>query len=309
MLPNFLIVGQVKCGTSSLACYLSQHPEIFISGQKEPRFLSSQGAPLPLGGPRDDAVEAWYVKDFSAYQQLFSAATEPARGDASADTLYFYQYTIPVIRKILGHPRIIILLRDPVQRAFSAWKHLVRDKREGLSFKAGIEQEEARIRKNYELIYHYTAASLYYEPVRAFLESFQDVKVLLTEDLSAKPRELLSEVFKFLNVDAGFVCDTSVKFNMSGIPKNRRWHKVLINPGHPLRQILHPLTRSILPLSWRKKLISLLLSKNYNQLCLNIDLAQQLSRRFEADIARLEPLIKRDLSLWRRPYQQTAALV
>jgi hypothetical protein len=69
-LPNFLIVGQAKCGTSSLSEYLRQHSEVFISANKEPRFLSSQHMNGPLGGPKDDTVEEWYVKDFEGYAVL-----------------------------------------------------------------------------------------------------------------------------------------------------------------------------------------------------------------------------------------------
>ncbi len=63
-LPNFLIAGMAKCGTSSLAQYLQQHPEVFISKQKEPRYFSSQCMPFPINGPKGDKLEDWYVKKF-----------------------------------------------------------------------------------------------------------------------------------------------------------------------------------------------------------------------------------------------------
>ena len=145
-LPNFLLVGAAKCGTSSLHKYLDQHPEIFMSKHKEPRFISSQATPFPLNGPGDHKVEAWYVKNYDDYEKLFEGAGEyPAVGESSADTLYFYKGTIPVIKKYLGDPKIVIMLRNPVKRAFSAYQHLVRDLREDLSFEEGLEREPERI--------------------------------------------------------------------------------------------------------------------------------------------------------------------
>ena len=74
---------------------------------------------------------------------------------ASADTLYYYKSTVPFIKDFLGEPKILIILRNPVKRAFSAYKHLVRDGREHLTFEEGLIEEPDRISKNYELIYFY----------------------------------------------------------------------------------------------------------------------------------------------------------
>ena len=89
-LPNFLLVGAAKCGTSSLHRYLDQHPDIFMSKVKEPRFISSQVTPFPLNGPGDDKVEAWYVKKYEDYVKLFDGSDGyRAVGESSADTMYF----------------------------------------------------------------------------------------------------------------------------------------------------------------------------------------------------------------------------
>src|SRR5688572_32259706 len=99
ILPNLLIAGSAKCGTSSLHSYLAQHPEIFMSRKKEPRFITSQCTPLPLKGPKDHRVEKWYVKTFPEYTNLFKEAkAHKVIGESSADNLYFYKYSIPVIK-------------------------------------------------------------------------------------------------------------------------------------------------------------------------------------------------------------------
>lgn len=299
-LPNFLVAGAAKCGTSSLHNYLSQHPEIFMSKVKEPRFLSSQVTPFPLRGPGDDKVEAWYVKKYDDYVKLFeNAQGYRAVGESSADTLYFHKGTIPVIRKHLGDPRIILVLRDPVKRAFSAWQHLVRDLREDLSFEDGLAREDQRIRDNWELIYHYTAASHYYEGVKAFLDNFTHVKIVLAEDQAKRPQQVLREIFRFLDVDPDVDINTDIRYNMSGVPRSRWLHDFLFR-GNMARKIAQPIVRTILTPQVRLMIAHQLQKSNLTRLSMKPSTEAVLREHFAPDIQKLETLLGRDLSVWRQ---------
>ncbi len=298
-LPNLLIVGATKCGTSSLHRYLSQHPDIFMSKVKEPRFISSQVTEFPLKGPRDHTVEKWYVKDLPSYEKLFEEAEGySVRGESSADTLYFHEKTIPVIKRHLGNPRIIIMLRDPVKRAFSAYQHLVRDLREELSFEDGLNQEQQRIRENWELIYHYTAGSHYYDSVKAFQDNFSSVKVVLTEDQNKRPRQMLRDVFRFLEVNPDVDIDTAIRYNMSGKPKSQWLHQFFFE-GNLARRIAQPIVRTLLKPEVRARIAHKIQTKNLTRLSIQPDTAKVLRRLFEDDTRKLETLIGRDLSQWR----------
>ena len=299
-LPNLLIVGAAKCGTSSLHKYLDQHPQIFMSEHKEPRFISSQVTPFPLNGPRDHKVEAWYVKNYDDYAKLFEGAEGyPVVGEASADTMYFYKGTIPVIKQYLGDPKIIIMLRNPVKRAFSAYQHLVRDQREELSFEDGLKEEPNRIRDNWELIYHYTAASLYYDAVKAFMENFSSVKVVMTEDQEKRPQQVLRDVFRFLGVDPNVDVNTEIRYNMSGKPKSQWLHQFLFE-GNMARKIAQPIVRTLFSQETRIRIAARLQEKNLERLTINPDTKTKLQQYFEEDIQKLEKLLSRDLSLWRK---------
>lgn len=299
ILPNFLIAGSAKCGTSSLHNYLAQHPEIFMSKRKEPRFFSSQVNPLPLKGPKDYRVEKWYVKTFPEYCQLFKdAGAHKVVGESSADNLYFYKGTIPVIKKYLGDPKIILVLRNPVKRSFSAYQHLVRDDREQLSFEEGLQAEQERIDNNWELIYHYRAVSRYYEPVKAYLESFSNVKVILNEDLAKEPQKALMEVFEFLGVDKNVpIKDKKTKYNMSGKPRSRWLHEFLFE-GHPARNFLRPVVRFFIPRNYRKSISLAVQQKNLVQMEINPQTAAQLKKEFAEEIEKLGKLINKNLSSW-----------
>jgi hypothetical protein len=299
-LPNFLIVGAAKCGTSSLHKYLDQHPEIFMSKVKEPRFISSQVTPFPLNGPGDHKVEAWYVKNFEDYSNLFSDADSyPVVGESSADTLYFHKGTIPVIKKYLGDPKIVIMLRNPVKRAFSAYQHMVRDLREDLSFEDGLKEEPNRIKNNWELIYHYKAASLYYESVKAFLENFSSVKIILTEDQEKRPQQVLRDIFRFLGVDPNCDVNTEIRYNMSGKPKSQWLHQFFFE-GNIARKIAQPIARTLFSHETRMRIAQKIQEKNLTRLTINPETKRELHQYFEEDIQKLEKLLNRDLSLWRK---------
>ena len=299
-LPNFLIVGAAKCGTSSLHKYLDQHPEIFMSKVKEPRFISSQVTPFPLNGPGDHKVEAWYVKNFEDYAKLFEGAEGfPVVGESSADTLYFHKGTIPVIKKYLGDPRIIIMLRNPVKRAFSAYQHMVRDLREDLSFEDGLKEEPNRIVNNWELIYHYRTASLYYESVKAFLENFSSVKVILTEEQEKRPQQILRDIFRFLNVAPDVDVNTEIRYNMSGKPKSQWLHQFFFE-GNMARKLAQPIVRKLFSHETRMRIAQKIQEKNLTRLTINPDTKHELQNYFETDIQKLEKLLSRDLSLWRK---------
>lgn len=297
-LPNFLIVGMAKCGTSSLSQYLSQHPDIFIPGKKEPRFITSQTMRFPMNGPKDDEVENWYVKDYSDYVDLFKNAAQPAIGEASADTLYFYKDTIPVIKRYFGDPKIIIILRNPVKRAFSAYQHLRRDEREFLSFEEGLEEEENRIRDNWELIYYYKNAGLYAEPVKAFLNSFSNVLVLLNDDLQKYPIDTLRRTFEFLQVNKNSPIDTNFRYNQSGIPRFPALHRFLFEENS-LRRSLRPVLRTLAPSHrLRTRINTALIAKNLEKIHMEKSTESMLKSFFRDDILELEKIAGFNLRRW-----------
>lgn len=299
-LPNLLLVGAAKCGTSSLHKYLDQHPQVFMSKVKEPRFISSQVTNFPLNGPGDHKVEAWYVKDYQNYVKLFEGANGyPVIGESSADTLYFYKKTIPVIKQYLGDPKMIIMLRNPVKRAFSAYQHLVRDLREDLSFEDGLKEEQKRIDNNWELIYHYTQASLYYDSVKAFLDNFSNVKIILTEEQEKRPQQVIRDIFRFLDVDPNCDVNTDIRYNMSGKPKSQWLHQFFFE-GNMARRLAQPIVRRLFSQETRIRIAQKIQEKNLTRLTINPDTKQRLHEYFEEDIQKLEKLLNRDLSLWRK---------
>lgn len=294
--PNFLIVGAAKCGTTSMSEYLKQHPQIFISEMKEPRFLSSQAHSFPLKGPGDAKRESRYVKKYADYQQLFQSANgHLAVGEASADTLYFHQKTIPAIKQYVGEqPKIIIMLRDPVKRAFSAYQHLIRDQRESVSFEEGLRKEEERIQNNYELIWYYRGVSRYYESVKAFLENFDQVHVIINEDIRTDEKEVFQKVFTFLEVDPNVSINTSIRYNASGVPQSKWLHHFLFEENW-LKKAIRPFTYQITSQKFRQETSNKLMTRNLQRMEISFATAAMLREEFLDEKIKLEKLLGRKL--------------
>lgn len=291
-LPNLLIVGAAKSGTTSLHNYLNQHPEVFMPKVKEPKFFSSKVVSFPFKGRGDDLVEREISKDLKSYKKLFEKHEDQyIIGDSSADNLYYSSKVIPHIKKTLGkETKIIIVLRNPVERAFSAFMHLKRDNREYLeNFSDALSEEENRIRDNFEFIWHYKRAGLYSNDVKNYLDNFKNVKVILSEEIHKDIENQMKEICEFLEINSEFQFSTLQQFNSSGKVKNRLIQNIF-SSRLPLKRKIG----RIFPKSFKNKI------KSRNIVKVEIPLKDKgfLLTYFKNDIIDLQRLINKNLSNW-----------
>lgn len=296
-LPNFFIVGVAKAGTTSIARYLDQHPDVFVSKVKEPKYFSVPDNVFPHKGPQDELADKKVVRDFDRYQDLFRPGSHcRARGEASVDYLYF-RNSASRIRKIIPDAKIIAILRNPADRAFSAYMHNVRDGIETLPFDEAIRAEAGRIKENWEFFWHYTELGFYSKQIEHYIEVFgkNNVFALLYDDFVSDPAEFCKTVFGILEVDTSFHPDISHKYNVSGRPRSRMLHD-LFNRKNIVKSIFKP----FLPKSIRKKINKRLAGINLGKEEMNSETRQMLQCLYREDILRLETVIGRDLRHWIR---------
>ena len=295
-LPNFLIVGAAKCGTTSLSHALNQHKDIFISNPKEPKYLSYSFLKEKYSGPGDDFTKKKAIKTFEAYQSLFKKAKEhQIKGECSVDNLYYHEFVVPIIKETIGDPKIIIMLRNPANRAFSAYSHLIRDSRETLSFEKALKKEKERIDNGFEFIWAYKEASMYYESVKTYLENFSNVKVIVFEEFMKNKEEGLIDVLEFLECDTTSI--QNIRFeqqNISGKPKKKWINRLLLRDS-----ILKYIVKAIMPETKRQSLKQKMIKKNIKPIEKDHVNINKLSSAFKEDIVNLEKLLNIDLSLWR----------
>lgn len=298
-LPTFFIVGAARSGTTSLDRYLSQHPEIYVTPKKETHFFAADSFPS-CSGPGDERLSTLLVQDEDQYAQLFvDAKGAKAIGESSAFYLCFPSAAQRIARTI-PDAKIIITLREPVERLYSAYTFMVRDGRESLGLEEGLNREEERKRSGWEPIWWYREVSLYYQQVKYYLEVFgpQRVKIVLYNELFANPEQTLREVFAFLNVREDATINTSVRYNVSGVPKSRRFYnrldKFIYNPNGLEKRVKSLIPRH-LRVAWASKIIGM----SVERVPLDARKQAQLKTYFAEDVGKLEDLLQRDLQSWR----------
>jgi hypothetical protein len=304
-LPNFLIIGAAKCGTTALYDYLNQHPQIYMSPFKEPKFFALEGEKPNFRGPAAEwGINRCQFTDIEAYRALFrDASGEKIIGEAS--TLYLYSQKAPErISNYVPDAKLVAVLRHPVERAYSAFLHMVRDSREPLSdFAQALREEETRIADNWAPVYHYKQRGFYHSQLKRYFDRFdQDqIRVYLYEDFKSDPAGVARSIFRFLEVDDDFAPDVSAEHNVSGIPKSETLQAVylLLRKPNPLRAALRPLFPARVRSRMRSRALAGIRRRNVAKPPrMSPEIRAELSEAYREDILRLQDLLQKDLSGW-----------
>ena len=295
MLPNFFIAGVSRSGTTSLYYYMSQHPQIDFPNLKEPRYFSHGSVVLPQKGPGDHTVDQKLVATWDDYCAIYEGLENTFIGDASSEYLYNYQSVIPETLKRLGDIPIILMLRNPVDRSYSAYNNLVRDGRETLPYEQALEKEEERKEANFDEMWHYTSVSKYSKSVDAFKAKFSKVKVLIFEEFIENPEKHVAEIFDFIGAPQLKQVNTATTYSKSGKPKSK-FITLLFGRKSSLGNTIRNIVFSILGRTNIEKLGKHLMSENKE---LSKDIRIRLFEYFASDIEELEKVLGRDLNLWK----------
>ncbi|MFB5190192.1 sulfotransferase family protein [Alicyclobacillus fastidiosus] len=293
-LPNFFIAGAAKSGTTSLFHYVQAHPDVFMSRVKEPHYFCSPEFPDRFEGPGDQGFQDNTMRKLDDYMHLFDGVqNESIVGEASVYYLTFPQVAAR-IHQFNPDAKIVFILRNPVQRAFSAYMHTIRDGRETLSFEEALEQEATRKAQNYQPLWWYKEAGLYAQSVEAYMSVFgrDQLKIFLYEDLKHAD-QVVRELFAFLNLRDDVPVDTSLRHNQSGKPKSRAMYEFFAKPN-AVKEVIKP----FLPKDFRHKLGQRAKSMTLAKDKPSAKTERMLQRYFRDDVLRLQDLLHRDLSGW-----------
>tara|TARA_B100001057_G_scaffold143023_1_gene142718 strand:+ start:8540 stop:9430 length:891 start_codon:yes stop_codon:yes gene_type:complete len=292
-LPNLLIVGAAKSGTTSLHNYLKQHPEIFMSNHKEPHFLINK----EIGENRIPKA----VKKLDEYSNLFDGSdTFKYRGESSAMYLQFPNITIKNIKKYLEKDiKIIIMLRNPIDRAFSGYQHVKRfNIDEELTFEQALEVCEDRYFKQTSLTpaTRYIHIGMYYDFVKKFMHSFSDqIHVIIYDDFIADTQNELSKVFSFLEVKK-----IEININEKYMVGGWKWKNSFFKNTFMKKSFLKKIIKTIAPFEFLRIFLNDLFKYLFTEPDDKMDIAvrKKLQNIYKNDVINLSKLLNKDLNFW-----------
>jgi hypothetical protein len=244
--PDFFLIGAPKAGTSALHAALAQHPGLYLSPVKEPKYYLCGDSPPPAyKGPGDAHSNQEWIWQRERYLRLFDEAPE---GTLRGESTPFYLYNRDARRRIaVDAPaaKLIAVLRDPVDRAYSNWMHLWMDGLEPCAdIVEAVEQESRRIDAGWAPFWHYRSLGMYGRQVKDLFDHFPREQVLLLryKSLVDTPDEVLGRVFDFLGVEgreiASIPSDNSRPFVRDGV--RARTVGPVIRAGAAVGQFLPP---------------------------------------------------------------------
>ncbi|AKJ65040.1 sulfotransferase family protein [Kiritimatiella glycovorans] len=299
--PAFIVPGGEKCGTTSLYRYLRAHPGCYVPTKDT--YLFNRDAVRRLPGFRGR------IYTEAEYRALFgrvSGERAPVSGEVASSYLYTHRESAPTIRDLVGDVRILILLRNPVDRAYSNYMHYVRDMNELRTFEDAVEQELSGGADAIPWNRHYIAMGYYADPVRTYLEHFSRVRVELFEDMIQRFDPWIAGVYEWLGLDSAFRPPDVAALNRSGVPVNRWIQKVFFKPSPWKLKLKDLIIRAGLPEDTVSGCIERLRSRNLRPVRMSEAMRRRLCRVYREDVGVLEHLTGRDLSHWLEADQRKA---
>ena len=292
-LPNLLIVGAAKCGTTSLHNYLKQHPDIFMTAHKEPHFLINS----EIGTRRVHKA----VTTLEAYKKMFETDRDYRyKGESSVMYLAFPEFSINNIKKYLDPDvKIIIMLRSPIERAFAGYLHNLRyNPAEDLSFEEAVDKSEERYHQEEDMTpdTRYLHVGRYSSQVDSFMNDFKNnVHVIIYDDYVNDIDACLSNVFDFLEVGRISV-DTSRKHMVGGWVFKNRFLRNLLIPKNNFKTLLKVfLANKRIRKMLKQKIMKI---STIDTPLLSAEMREKLTKYYRKDIADLSKLLNRELNHW-----------
>jgi hypothetical protein len=292
-LPTFFVAGAGKAGTTSLHSYLAQHPDIFMSPVKEPCFFADEIRCGARSQSFEKHVRRRIPPDFDAYLRLFeNVREERAIGESSAAYLWS-ETAASNICAAIPDARIILILRDPAERAFSQYLHQLSVGLTKSTFREHLERCLHTDRSQISIYHPFLEAGLYAAQVQRFLDHFplQQIRIYWYEEAWRDPAALFRDLFEFLEVDPDFQPDTSQRVLERRSPRAVGAHYWLkrMNVWYPLRSLLPVALRQSLSNAFFRKGKALQMSPQDRQFLIDY---------YREDMCKLSALLDRDLSQW-----------
>ncbi len=296
-LPDFLLAGSAKCGTTTIFQYLQRQSSVFLPELKEPFYFSFGNEKPTYTDARFNSKVIWKTEEYVA---LFkNAKTSQLIGDASTSYLYTAEKTIQNVKSLYKEKasdlKIIVILRNPAERAFSHYTHLIRNGIEKLEFSEAITPQNIEQRSKEMWGFDYTGYGLYGAQMEVFKNFFKHILVLDYEEL-AQPNQMMEKIYTFLDIKNPVKVEEKIEANPSGVPKSK-FVTALIRSKR-FKKIIKQITPSkALPIFQKMK--DSLLKKSIVKPKISEQDNHYLREFFRKDIEKLERILNKNFNSWK----------
>ncbi|MBX2963574.1 MAG: sulfotransferase domain-containing protein [Cyclobacteriaceae bacterium] len=302
-IPDFLIIGAGKSGTTSLDNYLKQHPQIFIPSLKEPNFFGYELTKIEdlNGDPQEINHFKSSVTTLGDYLSLFASASPSQLKGETSNTYLYHEKAPERIQYYNPNIKLIAVFRQPADRLYSRYLHLARVKKlPSKNFEDCLNEKSIWWKRN-DLI----KEGFYYKNLSRFYNYFpaENIRIYLYEELNKNTETVLKDVFHFLQIDHSIEIDTTIRYNQSGFVKNQFLDSLYGGDGlvqKTMKAILpsKAITRLKANISIQRALNSLK-NKNLERPKIDPKVREILTHKiYGDDIRNLERLINKDLTRW-----------
>ena len=298
-MPNFLIIGAAKSGTTSLWNQLNQHPQIFMHPTKQTNFFAIESETVEFCGP-PPLYQNWYaIRTWEDYCSEFSDVTdEIAIGEACNSYLYS-PGAANRIRSCLPDVKLIAVLRHPAERAYSRFLNHRRSGREPIpNFADALSEERTRIENRWWPDFHYLHLGMYHEQLEQYFAVFppEQIRVYLYEDMLTDSLHMLRDIFQYLGVEDDFIPNMDVRYSASGLAKSKAvdWALNKLRAARPMAERLLRKRQ----LDYLLRIAAKVHAQNLFKPQLTPETRDWLIQQYREDTLRLQDLIRRDLSAW-----------
>lgn len=287
--PNVFVVGDAKCGTTSLYYLFAASDQIGTVNRKEFHYFSAPELIKRIAGPGDEDIPGYIVHDEATYLREFSGLSHDLQAVVDISPSYLRNpLAAERIRAFAPDARIIILLREPAAKVFSQYVHLWTRFQENLPFEEALEQSVARRSAGYSDMFDYDIGGYYYSFVKKYIELFGEdrVIVILFEELMGHTDDVKRALSAFLGVR--LANDPLVHANIGGRLRNPMLAAFLGSKR------MARLRRAVIPPALRGKIAAAVRTRSdIEKPILAPELASRLRRRYAGDVEALENLLGR----------------
>jgi len=298
-IPNFICIGAQKSGTTSLFRILKSNPDIYLPNVKETHFF-------------DDVRQ--FEKGLSFYIETFfsDAKGYGCVGEITPSYLFFPEIASRIYSCLGSQTKIIVMLRNPADRAFSHYLMSVRKGVENLSFSDAVAKENVRIKESYDsrIRYSYVSRGQYCQQLKPFLQHFgreNIFPIIFETQFVPNPGKVIGELCDFLGVSHG-CCNVNFHENPARVKKYSAFNEFVLNPPQNFKRFIRAMVpnfriRKTLFGPARDFINSKIQSSGFRRTNekLSIDERKMLIQKyFESEISDLEEMLDLNLSVWRK---------